>query len=44
MKTWKSKRTVCRSAKSGRFVRKKKCGQFIRQRIKAPHLAGLLFR
>jgi len=43
MKSWKSKRTVCRSRKSGRFVGKKKCGQFKRQRVKIPHL-GMLFK
>lgn len=34
MRTWKSKRTVCRSRRSGRFVRKGKCKAFRRQRIK----------
>jgi len=35
MKTYRSKRTVCRSRKSGRFSRKGKCKAFKRQRIKA---------
>lgn len=34
MKTWKNKKTVCRSNKTGRFVRRKKCGQFRRQRVR----------
>lgn len=41
MKTWKTKKTVCRSKKSGRFVRRKKCGQFKRQRIRAGFLDKL---
>lgn len=35
MKTWKSKKTVCRSSRSGKFASKGKCKAFKRQRIKA---------
>jgi hypothetical protein len=42
MKTWKSKRTVCRSRKSGRFVRKPKCRAFRRQRVRSTKF-GTLF-
>ena len=35
MRTWKTKRRVCRSRKSGRFAFKKKCGAFKRQLVKA---------
>lgn len=42
MKTWKSKRTVCRSRKSGKFAPKCKCGMFKRSRIRAAK-SGLLF-
>lgn len=41
MKTWKSKKTVCRSRRSGRFVRRRKCGQFKRQRIGLAKLGNL---
>ena len=34
MKTWKTKRTVCRSKKSGKFAGKKRCGMFKRSRIR----------
>lgn len=34
MKTWKNKHTVCRSRRTGRFVRKGKCKAFRRQRIR----------
>jgi hypothetical protein len=34
MKTWKSKRTVCRSRKSGKFASRKKCGAFKRQKVR----------
>ena len=34
MKTWKSKRTVCRSHKSGKFAGKAKCGMFKKSKIK----------
>lgn len=43
MKTWKTRRSVCRSRKSGRFVRRKKCGQFKRQRVRVCCIKGLLF-
>lgn len=35
MKTWKTKRTVCRSRKSGKFAGKKKCGMFKKSQIRA---------
>ena len=35
MKTWKSKRAVCRSKKSGKFGFKGRCGAWKRQRVKA---------
>lgn len=35
MKTWKSKKTVCRSRKSGRFAGRKRCGMFKRTKVKA---------
>jgi hypothetical protein len=44
MKTWKSKRTVCRSSRSGRFVRKRKCSLFKRQRVKVHLHPGTLFK
>jgi hypothetical protein len=34
MKTWKTKRTVCRKTKSGRFAKKSKCGQYKRSRVR----------
>ena len=34
MKTWKSKRTVCRRTKTGRFSKKSKCAEFKRQRVR----------
>jgi len=34
MKTWKTKRTVCRSKKSGKFATKAKCGMFKRSRVR----------
>jgi hypothetical protein len=43
MKTWKSKRTVCRGTKTGKFASKGKCGAFKRQRVKRCCLTGLLF-
>lgn len=43
MKTWKSKRTVCRSRKSGKFVRKRKCGMFKRSKVKTSFF-GALFK
>lgn len=33
-RTWKSKRTVCRSRKSGRFAGKGKCSAFKRSVVK----------
>ncbi len=33
MKTWKSKRMVCRARKSGRFSKKGKCSAFKRQKV-----------
>lgn len=35
MKTYKSKKTVCRSRKSGKFSHKKKCGMFKRAKVRA---------
>lgn len=35
MKTYKTKRTVCRSRKSGRFSRKKKCGMYKKTKVRA---------
>ena len=43
MKTWKTKKTICRRTKSGRFAAKKKCGQFKRQRVKSGGFLGTLF-
>ena len=43
MKTWKSKKTICRRTKSGRFASKKKCGAVKRQRVKAGGVLGTLF-
>jgi hypothetical protein len=43
MKTWKTKKTICRRTKSGRFASKKKCGQFKRQRVKSGGFLGALF-
>lgn len=42
MRTWKTKRTVCRSRKSGRFVAKKMCNAFKRSVVKTLK-AGTLF-
>ena len=36
MKTWKTKRAVCRSSKSGRFVGKKLCKAFKRSLVRSP--------
>lgn len=41
MKTWKTKKTVCRSRRSGRFVRRKKCGMFKLHRVRAAGLGNL---
>jgi hypothetical protein len=42
MKTWKTKRKVCRSRKSGRFSFKGKCAAFKRSLVKSlKH--GMLF-
>lgn len=41
MKTWQTKKTVCRSNKTGRFVRKPKCRQFRRQRVRRSFMATL---
>lgn len=35
MKTWKTKRRVCRSTKSGKFAHGGKCGAFKRTVVKA---------
>ena len=35
MKTWKSKRTVCRSRKSGRFGTKGRCKAWKKSKVKA---------
>lgn len=43
MKTWKTKRKVCRSSKSGRFSFKGQCRAFKRTLVKAVK-HGLLFR
>ena len=43
MKTWKSKKTVCRSRSSGKFAAKGKCGMFKRTRIRSVKL-GTLFK
>lgn len=34
MRTWKTKRKICRSRKTGRFSVKGKCGAFKRQVVK----------
>jgi len=34
MKTWKSKRTVCRSRKRGRFVKRGLCGAFKKSKVR----------
>lgn len=41
MKTWKSKRKVCRSKKSGKFVKRDLCAVFKRELIRATR--GTLF-
>ena len=41
-KTWKSKRTVCRGTKSGKFASKGKCKAYKRTKVKSP-FSGLLF-
>lgn len=41
MKTWKSRRKVCRSRKSGKFAFKGKCSAYKRQKVRA--LAKQLF-
>jgi hypothetical protein len=43
MKTWKSKRTVCRGSKSGRFASKGRCKAFKRTKVKH-YLHGGLFK
>ncbi len=35
MKTHKSKKTVCRSRKSGKFAGKRKCGMFKKTKVRA---------
>ena len=35
MKTYKSKRTVCRARKTGKFSFKGKCGMFKKMKVKA---------
>jgi hypothetical protein len=43
MKTYKSKRTVCRGRASGKFANKGKCGMFKKTKVKAlTH--GFLFK
>jgi hypothetical protein len=42
MKTWKSKRSVCRSRKSGRFASRGRCRAFKRSKVKKP-ANGFLF-
>ncbi len=42
MKTWKSKRTVCRGSKSGRFANKGKCKAFKKTKVKR-HWSDQLF-
>jgi predicted DNA-binding transcriptional regulator AlpA len=34
VKTWKTKKTVCRACKSGRFARKGKCSAYKRSKVK----------
>lgn len=41
MKTWKTKRKVCRSRKSGKFVKRGLCAAFKRELIRAT--SGTLF-
>jgi hypothetical protein len=41
--TWKSKRTVCRGTKSGKFATKGRCGAFKRTKVKKPSF-GCLFK
>lgn len=43
MKTWKSKTTVCRSRRSGKFASGGKCGMFKRTRVRTVKL-GTLFK
>ena len=43
MKTWKSKKTICRRTKSGRFAGKKKCSAYKRQRVRKGGFLGTLF-
>lgn len=40
-KTWKSKRTVCRGSKSGRFASKGKCKAYKRTKVKTKWFGGL---
>lgn len=35
MKTWKTKKTVCRATKSGKFSHKGKCGAFKKTKVRA---------
>ncbi len=42
MKTWKSKRLVCRRTKNGRFARKGACKTFRRTKVKC--VFGKLFQ
>ena len=37
MKTWKNKRTVCKSRRSGRFASKGKCKAYKRTKVRAWH-------
>jgi hypothetical protein len=41
MKTWKSKKTVCRSRKSGRFASRGKCKAYKRSKVKAGFFGSL---
>lgn len=42
MTTWKTKKNVCRSRKSGKFSVKGKCGAYRRQKVRAKK-SGFLF-
>ena len=39
--TWKSKRTVCRGSKSGRFASKGRCKAYKRTKVKKPFMGFL---
>lgn len=42
-KTWKTKQTVCRGVKSGKFATKGRCGAFKLTKVKR-HWTGFLFK